>query len=107
MNTTPLPEDRLSGADISAIHAALFEQLVSGHGQMVLTFLGKIPDPNGDILPEPDLVAAKIFIDQLEMLQVKTRGNLGPKESALLAETLRVTQEAFAELFDAQNSAMD
>ena len=107
MNPTPLPEDHLSGADVSSIHAALFEQLVSGHGQMALTFLGRIPDPNGDILPEPDLVAAKIFIDQLEMLQAKTRGNLGAKEAALLTETLRATQDAFAELLDAQNSAMD
>jgi hypothetical protein len=107
MNTPPLPEDHLSGADVPAIHAALFEQLVAGHGQMALTFLGRIPDPNGETVPDPDLVAAKIFIDQLEMLQVKTRGNLGPKEAALLAETLRVTQEAFAELLDAQNSALD
>lgn len=102
MNTPPLKEENLSHSDLTAIHAALFEQLVTGHGQMALTFLGKIPDPNGDFLAEPDLVAAKIFIDQLEMLKAKTRGNLSEKEVRLLEDTLMATQDAFAERFDAQ-----
>lgn len=102
MNTPPLKEDALSQSDVAAIHAALFEQLVTGHGQMALTFLGKIPDPNGETIGEPDLVGAKIFIDQLEMLTSKTRGNLSEKEVRLLEDTLKATQEAFAELFDAQ-----
>lgn len=102
MNTPPLREDSLSQSDVTAIHAALFEQLVAGHGQMALTFLGKIPDPNGETVAEPDLVAAKIFIDQLEMLTSKTRGNLSEKEVRLLEDTLKATQEAFAEQFDAQ-----
>lgn len=102
MNTPPLGEENLSQSDLAAIHAALFEQLVSGHGQMALTFLGKIPDPHGERIPEPDLVAAKIFIDQLEMLKTKTRGNLSGDEVRLLEDTLKATQDAFAELFDAQ-----
>lgn len=101
----PLPEDRLAGADLADIHAALFEQLVGGHGQMVLTFLGKIPDPHTGEPAEPDLVAAKIFIDQLEMLRTKTRGNLGASEALLLEKTLEVTHAAFLELFEAQNSS--
>jgi hypothetical protein len=101
----PLPEDRLAGADVATIHAALFEQLVAGHGQMVLTFLGQISDPHTGERAEPDLVAAKIFIDQLEMLETKTRGNLGASEIELLRNTLQLTHAAFLEIFEAQSSS--
>lgn len=99
----PLPEDSLSEADADAIYTALFEQMVTGHGQMALTFLGKLPNPHTGQPDEPELPAAKIFIDQLEMLRVKTRGNLGPAETKLLDDTLEVLHSAFAEVLDAVN----
>lgn len=99
----PLPEDNLSDADADAIYAALFEQMVAGHGQMVLTFLGKLPNPHTGEPDEPELPAAKIFIDQLEMFRVKTRGNLSPKEEKLLEDTLNAVHTAFAEALDAAN----
>ena len=102
---TPRPtQGSVDDADKSAIQAALFEQLVSGHGQMALTFLGKLPDPHTGEAAEPDLTAAKIFIDQLDMLQVKTRGHLGASEIHLLDRTLSTVHGAFLECAKALNS---
>ena len=98
--TPPLPEDDLANASLEDIHSALFDQLVGGHAQMALTFLGKIPNPQSGELEEPDLQAAKIFIDQLEMLQAKTRGNLSEPEKAHLARALSAVKSAFAEVLN-------
>ena len=81
-----------------AIHAALFEQLVRGHGHMAMMFLGKLENPQTGRHEEPEPAGAKIFIDQLDMLAAKTRGNLSERETAILQETLTSTQLAFAEV---------
>jgi hypothetical protein len=100
--TPPLDEDSLAQADAATIHRALFEQLVAGHGQMVLMFLGILENPHSGAKEAPQPEAAKLFIDQLEMLQVKTRGNLSPEESELLERTLAVVHRGFADFLDAQ-----
>ena len=99
---TPLNEDALGEADSAAIHRALFEQLIAGHGQMALMFLGCIPNPHTGEKEPPQLEPAKIFIDQLEMLAVKTKGNLDESETQLLEKTLAVVHHEFASLLDAQ-----
>ncbi len=86
-------------------HAALFSQLVTGHGQMALMFLGKLPNPQTGNVELPILEAARTFIDQLEMLEKKTQGNISPDETRLLQETLGLTRTAFVEVVDALNSA--
>ncbi|MSU31353.1 MAG: DUF1844 domain-containing protein [Pedosphaera sp.] len=100
----PPTQGSAADTETAATHAALFEQLVSGHAQMVLTFLGKLPDPHTGEPAEPDLTAAKIFIDQLDMLQVKTRGHLGASETRLLERTLSTVHGAFLECAKALNS---
>ncbi|MFM8887859.1 MAG: DUF1844 domain-containing protein, partial [Chthoniobacterales bacterium] len=43
------------------------------------------------------LPVARIFIDQLEMIREKTRGNLSPEESDVLNKVLADLQLAFVE----------
>ena len=89
------------GGDLAPVHAALFEQMVVGHGQMALMFLGRLENPQTGRCEEPEPLGAKVFIDQLEMLSVKTRGNLTEREVTLLEQTLVVTQAAFVEVMQA------
>lgn len=98
----PLDEDSLADATPEEIHAALFLQLITGHAQMALMFLGRIENPQSGTEEPPNLEAAKLFLDQLEMLEVKTRGNLGELETNALRETLEAVREAFAGAFDSQ-----
>lgn len=101
MSPSRLDEQSLSGAGLPEIHAALFAQLVTSHAHSAMILLGRYPDPQtGQTrLPEPD--SAKIYIDQLEMLESKTRGNLGPDETNLLGRLLHVTRSALAQVLDA------
>ncbi|KAB2663385.1 MAG: DUF1844 domain-containing protein [Verrucomicrobia bacterium] len=99
----PLDEESLAGADPAAIHSALFGQLVAGHGQMALMFLGCIENPHTGLKEAPQPEAAKIFIDQLEMIAAKTRGNLDAGEIQLLERTIAVVHHEFVALIDRLN----
>ncbi|HTI70296.1 MAG TPA: DUF1844 domain-containing protein [Candidatus Limnocylindria bacterium] len=94
----PLDEDSLANASLVEIHTALFLQLIHGHGQMALTFLGLLPNPQSGETEEPDLQAAKIFVDQLEMLESKTKGNLSSFEKTELERVLTITKAAWVDL---------
>ena len=104
MNPPPLPEDELNEASLEKIHSALFEQLITGHAQMALMLLGKLPNLHSGENEEPNLEAAKIFIDQLEMLEVKTKGNRSEPESILLRDVLTRVRTEFATMLEAQLS---
>ena len=95
--TPPVPEAAMLGVDAAAVHSALFQQLIKGHGQMALMLLGHLENPHTCQLEEPDPVGAKVFIDQLEMLALKTQGNLNETELDLLKQTLTTTMLAFVE----------
>jgi hypothetical protein len=65
----------------------LFEHLVHHLASMAALLLGAQPHPeSGERVF--DLDGARLFIDQLEMLSVKTRGNLSDEESRFLQQTL-------------------
>jgi hypothetical protein len=72
---------------IAERHQALFTGLILQQAGLASAFLGEAPNPETGRL-EVNLDAASLFIDTLEMLEVKTRGNLTPEESRLLSETL-------------------
>ena len=60
-----------------------FIEFVMMHAQNAALFLGQIPNPKtGE--PEINLDLARMFIDQLEMIQEKTRGNLTNEEAMVL-----------------------
>jgi Domain of unknown function (DUF1844) len=73
-----------------------FIEFVMMHAQNAALFLGQIPNPKtGE--PEINLDLARMFIDQLEMFQEKTRGNLTNEETMVLRNTLSNLQMAFVE----------
>jgi hypothetical protein len=76
--------------------AQRFVQFVMMQAQNIYYLLGKIPSPDGRAVP-PNLEAAKIFIDQLEMVQEKTRGNLSAQETTIIEDALKNVRLAFVE----------
>ena len=73
-----------------------FIEFVMMTAQNAALFLGQIPNPKtGE--PEVNLDLARMFIDQLEMIQEKTRGNLTNEETMVLRNTLSNLQMAFVE----------
>jgi hypothetical protein len=64
--------------------------------QFVMMQVQNIPSPDGRPIP-PNLDAAKLLIDQLEMVQEKTRNNLSAQESSILDDALKNVRLAFVE----------
>jgi len=77
--------------------AQRFVQFVMMQAQNIFYVLGRIPSPDGRPIP-PNLEAGKILIDQLEMVQEKTRGNLSTQESSILEDALKNVRLAFVEV---------
>src|SRR5437870_13836959 len=74
-----------------------FIEFVMMHAQNAALFLGQIPNPKtGE--GEVNLELAKMFIDQLSMIQEKTRGNLTSEEAAVLRNTLSNLQMVYVEV---------
>ncbi len=73
-----------------------FIEFVLMQAQQVALMLGQMPGPDGKSM-KPNLPVAKIFIDQLDMIREKTRGNLTAEESNLLNKVLTDLQMAFVE----------
>jgi hypothetical protein len=83
----PSREEKMSG---------LFAQLVLQQTNMALMLLGKIAHPeSGQVYKDVD--AARLFIDELEMLETKTAGNLSKEESGLLKQSLMNLRLAYVE----------
>ena len=74
-----------------------FIEFVMMQAQNAALFLGQIPNPQTG-KGEVNLELAKMFIDQLGMIQEKTRGNLTNEEGAVLKNTLANLQMAFVEV---------
>jgi hypothetical protein len=77
--------------------AQRFVQFVMMQTQNIFYVLGRIPSPDGRPIP-PNLEAGKILIDQLEMIQEKTRGNLSTQESSIIDDALKNVRLAFVEV---------
>jgi len=74
-----------------------FIEFVMMHAQNAALFLGQIPNPKtGE--GEVNLELAKMFIDQLEMIREKTRGNLSNEESTVLRNTLSNLQMVYVDV---------
>lgn len=74
-----------------------FIEFVMMQAQHAALFLGQIPHPETG-RAEVNLDAARMFIDQLEMIQEKTRGNLSSDESKILSNALGSLRLAFVEV---------
>jgi hypothetical protein len=93
MNDPQSNEPELSRDELLS---ALFAQMVLQQANMAMMLLGKMPHPQtGETVQ--DFEAAKFFIDQLEMLEAKTKGNLSKQEEQLLKQSLTTLRMAFVE----------
>ena len=79
-----LPKPDFAGLAISLGHSALYH-------------LGLVPDPESGQRGSRDLALARQTIDTLEMLELKTRGNLTPDEARLLEDLLYDLRMRFVE----------
>ena len=73
-----------------------FIEFVMMQAQNAALFLGQIPNPQTG-RAEVNLEVARMFIDQLGMIQEKTRGNLTNDETTVLRNALASLQMAFVE----------
>ncbi len=99
MSNPPSPENPMAHASREEIMSALFAHMVIQQTNMAMMLLGKVPHPEtGEMFQEVE--SAKMFIDQLEMLEVKTKGNLDKREEGLLKQSLMALRMAFVEVVD-------
>jgi hypothetical protein len=78
----------------------LFAQMVIQHANLARMMMGRTPHPqSGETMQ--DLDGARMFIDQLEMLEAKTKGNLTRDEEMLLKQSLMSLRLAFVEAVEA------
>jgi hypothetical protein len=100
---TPGPDDeaQLANASREEIMSDLLAGMAMQLATTALIFLGQIPHPetNETVV---DLEAAKLFIDQLEMLEFKTRGNLDAKETKIIREGISAATTAFVQAINSQ-----
>src|SRR3954466_7187347 len=94
MNETNMPPS--GEPSPQEIMSALFANMVIQNTNMALMFLGKVPHPQTG-QPIKDLESAQMFIDQLEMIAYKTRGNLDQDEQQLLKQSLVSLRMSFVE----------
>jgi hypothetical protein len=86
--------------------SALFAHLVFQNTNMALMMMGRVPNPStNDKLF--DLDAARMFIDQLEMIEAKTKGNLNKEESRILQQSLTHLRLAFVEAVENGSKAAE
>ena len=81
----------------------LFAQMVMQQSNMAMMFMGKVAHPESGKVVQ-DMEAARLFIDQLEMLEAKTRGNLTKEEAALLKQTLMSLRLTFVDAIEPSSS---
>jgi Domain of unknown function (DUF1844) len=90
---SPKPTMPTTPSENNAEMTQRFAQFLMMQAQQIMMMLGLTPSPYGQMPPQ--LEEAKMFIEQLEMIAVKTKGNLGKQETALLAKVLDQCTLAF------------
>ncbi len=84
--------------------SALFAHMVIQQTNLSMMLLGKVAHPQTGKFMQ-DLDSAKMLIDQLEMLEEKTKGNLSKEESDLLKQALSALRMSFVEVVDSPAAA--
>src|SRR2546423_13729060 len=91
------PDEPMSHEEMMS---ALFAHMVMQQSNIAMMMLGKVAHPETGKTMH-DLEGAKLFIDQLEMLEAKTKGNLSKEEENLLKQSLMSLRLAFVEAVNA------
>ena len=103
MSESQISPDAAEHASREERMSALFGQLVMQQANMAMLLLGKVAHPeSGEVVK--DVEAARLFIDELEMLEAKTQGNLTKDEAAFLKQSLMSLRLAFVEAVDSPAS---
>ncbi len=76
---------------------ASFAELINLIVVQALAGLGLLAGPGGERIP-PNIEVAKHFIDMLQMIEDKTKGNLTPEEKKLLDQVLYETRMSFVQV---------
>jgi hypothetical protein len=100
MNNTPSAPEATADAGREEFLSALFANMIIQQTNMAMMLLGKVAHPETGQFMQ-DLETAKMFIDQLEMIEARTKGNLTKQEDALLKQALAALHMAFVETVDA------
>jgi hypothetical protein len=74
--------------------------------QIAMMAMGKIKNPVSDKI-ERNLEHAKIYIDTLDMLVAKTKGNLSEYEEKFLTETLKELKLNYVDEVDKEKKEKD
>lgn len=82
--------------------SAIFAGMVNQYAQMAFMFLGKVPNPQSG-KNEFDIESSKMFIDNLEMLEFKTKGNLSNEEDRFLKSVLTQLRMDFVEALESHS----
>ena len=91
-----MPPQDLGPINREEMMSALFAQLVVQQANMAMLLMGQVPHPQtGQTMR--DIEAARLFIDQLEMLEAKTKGNLTKEEDQILKQSLMALRMAFVQ----------
>lgn len=99
MSDTPYTGPEAGGVSRDEMLSALFAQMVVQQANLAMMLLGKMPHPRSGQKVQ-DLEGARLFIDQLEMIEIKTKGNLSKEEESLLKQTLLSLHLAFVEVVE-------
>ncbi len=100
MNNTPPSPGAAADAGREEFLSALFANMVVQQTNMAMMLLGKVAHPEtGQFIQ--DFESARMLIDQLEMIEARTKGNLTKQEEALLKQALAALHMAFVETVDA------
>jgi hypothetical protein len=82
-----MPQVETSDPQKNAQNTALFVECVTMYAHQAMIAMGKVVNPITK-KAERNLDAARLFIDMLEMLEAKTKGNLSREEERLLQSSL-------------------
>lgn len=83
-----------------------FIEFIMVQAQQAAFCLGKIPHPaTGET--SVNLEAARVFIDHLELLREKTRGNLSKEEDNILNKILAELQMTFVQVSGGSHESVD
>jgi hypothetical protein len=80
----------------SAETGEVFIRFLMMQQHQALLALGRHPNPPPGVPPR-NLALAKVFLEQLEMVRVKTAGNLAPAEAQVLETVLTSIRAGYAE----------
>jgi hypothetical protein len=86
------------------IQRKLFLQLILQNQQMALISMGKTSNPVSNQI-EKNMEYAKVSVDILDMLLLKTKGNLSPVEEQYLSDMINNLKADYADASSEENNS--